>query len=206
MKLIKFDLPINGTKVKNLDELRDNLTDEILALARSGQLERWLRTRQLPGPAQAVADAVKQEPSDKELFLALCDALEVEAHPDDVKAIFDSPPEPGRFISGSKYSNGNGVELISNSLINSCFNECCVDVLVPTLSESVAQATLLIWKKSVGDCVVLGEILIELETDKVILEVPAPSSGVLLEILVGDGEVACSDQRIAIIETINNYV
>ena len=56
MKLIKFDLPINGTKARNLEELRENLTDEILALALSGQLERWLRTRQLPEQAQAVAN------------------------------------------------------------------------------------------------------------------------------------------------------
>jgi biotin carboxyl carrier protein len=103
MKTIKFDLPINGTKVKNLDELRDNLTDEILTLARSSQLERWLRTRQLPDQAQAVATAVRSEGTDKGLFLALCRVLEVEAHPGDVKAIFDAPPAPGRFISGARY-------------------------------------------------------------------------------------------------------
>ena len=104
MKLIKFDLPINGTKVKNLEELRDNLTDEILVLARSGQLERWLKTRQLPEQAQAVATAVRSEGTDKGLFLALCRVLEVEAHPDDVKAIFDVPPAPGRFIPGVRYA------------------------------------------------------------------------------------------------------
>lgn len=103
MKLIKFDLPINGTKVKNLEELRDNLTDEILVLARSGQLERWLRTRQLPEQAQSVATTVRREGSDKGLFLALCKVLEVEVHPGDVKAIFDAPPTPGRFIPGARY-------------------------------------------------------------------------------------------------------
>ena len=103
MKLIKFDLPINGTKVKNLEELRDNLTDEILILARSSQLERWLRTRQLPEQAQAVATAVRSEGTDKDLFLALCGVLEVEVHPGDVKAIFDAPPAPGRFIPGARY-------------------------------------------------------------------------------------------------------
>lgn len=104
MKLIKFDLPINGTKVKNLDELRDNLTDEILALARSSQLERWLRTRQLPEQAQAVATAVRSEGTDKGLFLALCGVLEVEAHPGDVRALFDAPIAPGRFILGARYA------------------------------------------------------------------------------------------------------
>ena len=103
MKLIKFDLPINGTKVKNLEELRDNLTDEILILARSGQLERWLRTRQLPEQAQAATAAVQLEGTDKGLFLALCKVLQVEVHPGDVKAIFDAPPTPGQFIPGARY-------------------------------------------------------------------------------------------------------
>lgn len=103
MKIIKFDLPINGTKVKDLEELRDNLTDEILTLARSSQLERWLRTRQLLKQAEAVAKVVKSEGTDKGLFLALCKVLEVEAHPDDVKAIFDAPPASGRFIPGARY-------------------------------------------------------------------------------------------------------
>ena len=53
-----------------------------------------------------------------------------------------------------------------------------VDVKVPQLSESVAEATLLQWKKKPGEAVALDEILIEIETDKVVLEVPAPSAGV----------------------------
>jgi 2-oxoglutarate dehydrogenase E2 component (dihydrolipoamide succinyltransferase) len=61
------------------------------------------------------------------------------------------------------------------------------EVKVPQLSESVAEATMLTWKKKVGDSVAADEILIEIETDKVVLEVPAPSAGVLSEILVGDG-------------------
>ena len=61
------------------------------------------------------------------------------------------------------------------------------EVKVPQLSESVAEATLLQWKKKVGDAVAQDEILIEIETDKVVLEVPAPSAGVLTEIVVGDG-------------------
>ena len=62
-----------------------------------------------------------------------------------------------------------------------------VEVKVPQLSESVAEATMLQWKKKVGDIVAADEILIEIETDKVVLEVPAPSAGVLSEILIGDG-------------------
>src|SRR5574343_1243285 len=76
-----------------------------------------------------------------------------------------------------------------------------VEVKVPQLSESVAEATLLQWKKKAGEAVAADEILIEIETDKVVLEVPAPSSGVLAEIVVGDGGTVVSDQLIAKIDT-----
>jgi 2-oxoglutarate dehydrogenase E2 component (dihydrolipoamide succinyltransferase) len=56
-----------------------------------------------------------------------------------------------------------------------------VEVKVPQLSESVAEATLLQWKKKPGEAVAMDEILIEIETDKVVLEVPAPAAGVLAE-------------------------
>ena len=59
-----------------------------------------------------------------------------------------------------------------------------VEVKVPQLSESVAEATMLTWKKKAGEAVAIDEILIEIENDKVVLEVPAPSAGVLAEILV----------------------
>ena len=76
-----------------------------------------------------------------------------------------------------------------------------VEVKVPQLSESVAEATMLQWKKKVGDSVAADEILIEIETDKVVLEVPAPSAGVLSEILVGDGGTVVAEQLIARIDT-----
>jgi 2-oxoglutarate dehydrogenase E2 component (dihydrolipoamide succinyltransferase) len=76
-----------------------------------------------------------------------------------------------------------------------------VEVKVPQLSESVAEATMLQWKKKVGDTVASDEILIEIETDKVVLEVPAPSAGVLSEIVVGDGGTVAADQLIARIDT-----
>ena len=75
------------------------------------------------------------------------------------------------------------------------------EVKVPQLSESVAEATMLTWKKKVGDSVAADEILIEIETDKVVLEVPAPSAGVLSEILVGDGATVVAEQLIARIDT-----
>ena len=76
-----------------------------------------------------------------------------------------------------------------------------VEVKVPQLSESVAEATMLQWKKKVGDSVAADEILIEIETDKVVLEVPAPSAGVLSEILVADGGTVAAEQLIARIDT-----
>ena len=76
-----------------------------------------------------------------------------------------------------------------------------VEVKVPQLSESVAEATLLQWKKKVGEAVAADEILIDVETDKVVLEVPAPSAGVLVEILVSDGATVAAEQLIARIDT-----
>ena len=76
-----------------------------------------------------------------------------------------------------------------------------VDVKVPQLSESVAEATLLQWKKKPGEAVAIDEILIEIETDKVVLEVPAPAAGVLVAHVVGDGGTVVAEQLIATIDT-----
>src|SRR5829696_8205597 len=76
-----------------------------------------------------------------------------------------------------------------------------VEVKVPQLSESVAEATLLQWKKKPGELVAIDEILIEIETNKVVLEVPAPSAGVLAEIVQADGATVAADQVIARIDT-----
>ncbi len=76
-----------------------------------------------------------------------------------------------------------------------------VEVKVPQLSESIAEATLLQWKKKVGEAVAVDEILIEIETDKVVLEVPAPAAGVLAELVQGDGATVITEQLIARIDT-----
>ena len=76
-----------------------------------------------------------------------------------------------------------------------------VEVKVPQLSESVAEATLLAWKKKAGEAVKIDEILIEVETDKVVLEVPAPAAGVLVEIAQAEGATVVADQLIARIDT-----
>ncbi len=76
-----------------------------------------------------------------------------------------------------------------------------VDVKVPQLSESVAEATLIEWKKKPGDVIKADEILIEIETDKVVLEVPAPASGVLAQVIKNDGDTVAADEIIAKIDT-----
>ena len=76
-----------------------------------------------------------------------------------------------------------------------------VEVKVPQLSESVAEATLLQWKKQPGEAVAMDEIIIEIETDKVVLEVPAPVGGVIAAHVVAASGTVVSDQVIATIDT-----
>ncbi len=76
-----------------------------------------------------------------------------------------------------------------------------VDVRIPALAESVPDAKLLAWNFRTGDRVERGDVLIELETDKVVLEVPAPQSGTLAEIVLPEGETGLSEQLIARIDT-----
>src|SRR3954469_7274636 len=76
-----------------------------------------------------------------------------------------------------------------------------VEVKIPALSESVAEATLLSWHKKAGEFVKRDENLIDIETDKVVLELPAPASGVLSKVMKGDGVTVASNEVIATIDT-----
>jgi 2-oxoglutarate dehydrogenase E2 component (dihydrolipoamide succinyltransferase) len=76
-----------------------------------------------------------------------------------------------------------------------------IEVKVPQLSESIAEATLLQWKKKPGEAVALDEILVEIETDKVVLEVPAPAAGVMAQLVKNDGDSCLSEEVIAKIDT-----
>ena len=76
-----------------------------------------------------------------------------------------------------------------------------IEVKVPALSESVAEATLVTWHKKQGERVQRDENLIDIETDKVVLELPAPDDGVLVSIVKGDGSLVVSNEIIAIIDT-----
>ena len=76
-----------------------------------------------------------------------------------------------------------------------------IDVVVPMLPESVTEATLMTWNKKVGDFVQRDENLIDLETDKVVLELPAQQAGKLVEIIEADGSTVTSGQLLAKIDT-----
>jgi 2-oxoglutarate dehydrogenase E2 component (dihydrolipoamide succinyltransferase) len=76
-----------------------------------------------------------------------------------------------------------------------------IEVKVPQLSESVAEATLLSWHKKTGEAVSRDENMIDIETDKVVLELPAPAAGVIVQIIKGDGATVVSGEVIAIIDT-----
>src|SRR6202790_272059 len=75
-----------------------------------------------------------------------------------------------------------------------------IEVRVPQLPESVADATLVSWHKKPSDVVARDENLVDLETDKVVLEVPAPAAGILKEIKLSDGTTVTSAQLLAVIE------
>ena len=76
-----------------------------------------------------------------------------------------------------------------------------VEVNVPVFAESITEGTLLKWYKKVGESVARDETLVDIETDKVVLEVPAPQAGVLVEIVVQDGETVTTQQLLAKIDT-----
>ncbi len=76
-----------------------------------------------------------------------------------------------------------------------------VEVKVPQLPESVAEATLVGWHKKIGEAVARDENLVDVETDKVVLELPAPQAGVLVEILKGDGSTVVGSELVAVIDS-----
>ncbi|WWO97382.1 MAG: 2-oxoglutarate dehydrogenase complex dihydrolipoyllysine-residue succinyltransferase [Candidatus Dasytiphilus stammeri] len=80
------------------------------------------------------------------------------------------------------------------------------EILVPDLPESVMDATILTWHKKIGDIIYSNEILVEIETDKVVLEIPAPSNGILMSILESEGAVVTSKQVIGQYQSNNQEV
>jgi len=76
-----------------------------------------------------------------------------------------------------------------------------IEIKVPALSESVAEATLLSWHKKIGESINRDENLIDIETDKVVLELPSPDDGVLIEVIKNDGDTVIAGEVIAKIDT-----
>ena len=76
-----------------------------------------------------------------------------------------------------------------------------VEVNVPVFAESITEGTLLAWHKKIGEAVARDEILVDIETDKVVLEVPAPQAGVLVEVIVNEGDTVTSQQVLAKVDT-----
>jgi 2-oxoglutarate dehydrogenase E2 component (dihydrolipoamide succinyltransferase) len=95
-----------------------------------------------------------------------------------------APAEPAAKAEAAPAASGGGAN---------------VDVMVPALGESVTEATVATWFKAEGDSVAVDEMLCELETDKVSVEVPAPAAGVLSEIIAGDGVTVAAGAKLAVI-------
>ena len=116
-KPIRFDLPINGTRVKHLEELRDHFTDEIVRLARSGMLARWLSTRGHLEEAERVTAAVAEHEQEAPLCLALCDIFSVTAFREDIEALFAPPKAMGeqRAIQTLKDAKAQAAEILAQA-------------------------------------------------------------------------------------------
>ena len=110
------------------------------------------------------------------------------------------PRRDGRFV-GRACGRSTWRRPPKGALIAESNKMAIVEVKVPQLSESVAEATLLQWKKRPGEAVAIDEILVEIETDKVVLEVPAPAAGVLAQLIKQDGETCVAEEVIAKIDT-----
>ncbi|NBQ28358.1 MAG: dihydrolipoamide succinyltransferase, partial [Rhodobacteraceae bacterium] len=94
---------------------------------------------------------------------------------------------------------GSGAATAAPAAAPAAAPSAAVDVMVPTLGESVSEATVSTWFKKVGDTVAQDEMLCELETDKVSVEVPAPAAGVLTEILAAEGATVAAGGKLAVL-------
>ena len=199
-------MPINGSKVTTLEALRDNLTDEIVPLARSGQLERWFQSRQMHEQAQAVAAAVAQHAKDKALFLALCAVLEVEVHPDDASALFDTPPEAGQPFKGGKYFElyeelKKSYEAMQENQ-KSIWESKVTEIKIPSHIGSSGHIEKWVVRK--GAIVTAGQIIATVETNKGRFDISTTLSGVIVEKLLDNKGQIAKNQLIAIIYSFDN--
>jgi biotin carboxyl carrier protein len=183
MKLIKFDLPINGGKVKNLEELRDNLTDELVALARSGQLTRWLAVRKHHQEAESVSAAVANHAEQIPLFMALCESIGVQVDAGDVSTMFNPPP-----LAGSRLKKSANVVYESD----------VTEVLVPEGVLNPSRISRFYYK--IGDKVKINYVIALIDAGDSNVAILSPASGVICHVGIHDGAAVTSGQVIAHIQ------
>jgi 2-oxoglutarate dehydrogenase E2 component (dihydrolipoamide succinyltransferase) len=146
------------------------------------ELETDKVTVEVPSPAAGtMGEIVAQEGETVGVDALLATITEGDAKSAPAKETKDDKPKTAQAASGSNGDKGN------------------TDVMVPTLGESVSEATVSTWFKKVGDSVSQDEMLCELETDKVSVEVPAPAAGTLCEILAQEGDTVQAGGKLAIL-------
>ncbi len=149
------------------------------------ELETDKVTVEVPAPAAGILEEIlAQEGQTVGVDAPLAIIREAEAEPAEVRAPQAAPPASAEGVASRGTS---GTDAAGKT----------VDVMVPTLGESVTEATVSTWFKKEGDAVAADEMLCELETDKVSVEVPAPASGVLSRILAAEGETVQPGGKLA---------
>lgn len=192
MKLIKFDLPINGGKVKNLEELRDNLTDELIVLARSGQLTRWLAVRKHHQEAEFVSAAVANHADQIQLFLALCQSIGVQVDAGDVATMFNPPPPTGSRLNKS----ANVIDELNGLSFNGMVN--VTEVVVPEVV--LVDSRILHFYYKVGDKIKINHVIALIGAGNSNITILSPASGVICHVGIHDGAAVTSGQVIAHIQ------
>lgn len=192
MKLIKFDLPINGLKVKTLEELRDNLTDELIVLARSGQLARWLAVRKHHQEAESVSAAVANHADQIQLFLALCQSIGVQVDAGDVATMFNPPPPAGSQLNKS----ANVIDELNGLSFNGMVN--VTEVVVP--EGVLVDSRILHFYYKVGDKIKINHVIALIGAGNSNFTILSPASGVICHVGIRDGAVVTSGQVIAHIQ------
>jgi biotin carboxyl carrier protein len=191
MKLIKFDLPINGLKVKTLEELRNNLTDELIVLARSGQLTRWLAVRKHHQEAESVSAAVANHAEQISLYLALCESIGVQVDAGDVATMFNPPPPAGSRLKKS----ANVIDELNGLNFKRIVN--MTEVVVP--EGVLIGSRILHFYYKVGDKIKINHVTALIGAGSSNVAILSPASGVICHIGSNDGAAVTSGQVIAYI-------
>lgn len=179
-KLIRFDLPINGIKAKNLEELQDNLTFELPHLARSGKLSRWLMARQLDKEAEKVIEEIARNPDDEELFLILCKIIGINVSKEYISTFFKKISIHIKFDPNLTFG-------------------------IPGYTENskgfgFSGAELTKWNCREGDMIEKNFLLIEAKKSTSLILIQSPASGRIRKIIKENNALVWSGDVIAYIE------